>query len=49
MQLAPKYLNANKPVTKVGTKVGKIASSILSLMGEPKIRADAEFVTAAVA
>ena len=40
--LAHKCLNA----TKSDTKVGKIASSIISLMDEPKIRADAEFVKA---
>jgi hypothetical protein len=40
--LAQKSLNS----TKSDTKLGKIASSILSLMDEPKIRADAEFVKA---
>jgi hypothetical protein len=41
-EMAQKCLNASTS----STKLGKIASSILSLMAEPKIRADAEFVKA---
>jgi hypothetical protein len=41
-EIAQKSLNSSKS----STKVGKIASSILSLMDEPKLRADAEFVKA---
>jgi hypothetical protein len=41
-EMAQKCLNSSKS----NTKLGKIASSMLSLMCEPKIRADAEFVKA---